>query len=196
MNVYKIAIMENKTLAILALVFAFFFPIVGLILGIIALVQINKSGVSDGKGLAIAAIIVSVLWAIIPALVVIGSLAYFGVLSPTTLLPERCALPVQFNCLDYRVTSDSVTIVMQNGAGRAANIQQIEFGGSDVQGQCVAQGGETLQNGERRQFVATGCNIDPGDKTMARIDIDISYAWEDSPTLQHSIKGALLATVD
>ena len=36
--------MDNKTLAIIALVFAIIFPIVGLILGIIALIQIKKQG--------------------------------------------------------------------------------------------------------------------------------------------------------
>ena len=51
--------MENKTLAIIALVLAIVVPVAGLILGIIALYQIKKSG-GEGKGIAIAAIIVSI----------------------------------------------------------------------------------------------------------------------------------------
>ncbi len=54
---------EEKTnvLAILSLIFAFLFPPLGLIFGIIALVQISKDPFQKGKGLAIAGIIISIL---------------------------------------------------------------------------------------------------------------------------------------
>ncbi len=63
---------KYNTLAILAIIFAFLFPLAGIILGIIALNQIKKTG-EKGKGLAIAAIIlpivmiilVGIVWAII-----------------------------------------------------------------------------------------------------------------------------------
>ena len=46
--------------AILSLVFAFLISLLGLVFGIIALIQINKSG-EKGRGLAIAGIIISAL---------------------------------------------------------------------------------------------------------------------------------------
>jgi len=36
-------------------------------------------------------------WAILVVLVVIGALAYFGVLSPATLLPEKCTVALPFS---------------------------------------------------------------------------------------------------
>jgi len=56
---------KTNVMAILSLIFAFLFPIAGLILGIIALVQLGKDKNQKGKGLAIAAIIISVIIMII-----------------------------------------------------------------------------------------------------------------------------------
>ena len=61
---------KYNTLSILSIIFAFIFSPVGLVLGIIALSQIKKSG-ERGKGLAIF----SIIWgAILLMLVVIGIL--------------------------------------------------------------------------------------------------------------------------
>jgi len=54
---------EQKTniFAILSIVCAFLVPLLGIAFGIVALVQIQDSG-EKGKGLAIAGIIISVVW--------------------------------------------------------------------------------------------------------------------------------------
>lgn len=65
-----------NTLAVLAIIFAFIFPLAGLVLGIIALNQIKKTG-EKGRGLAIAAIIlpivavilVGIIWAVVGGIV-------------------------------------------------------------------------------------------------------------------------------
>lgn len=49
--------MRTNTMAILALVFAFLFPLLGAIFGHVALGQIKRSG-EEGKGLALAGVIV------------------------------------------------------------------------------------------------------------------------------------------
>ncbi|MFH1972316.1 MAG: DUF4190 domain-containing protein [archaeon] len=61
---------KTNTFSILSLIFAFIFPLLGLIFGVIALVQIKKNPSLKGKGLAIAGIIISI---VIPLLLV-GSL--------------------------------------------------------------------------------------------------------------------------
>ena len=83
--------MESNTskLAILALVFAFLFPLLGFFLGIIALVRINKDPTLDGKNLAIGAIVASLLWGVF-FIALIGGMASFGVLSPSAMLPDKC----------------------------------------------------------------------------------------------------------
>jgi hypothetical protein len=107
---------NTNVLAILSLIFAFLVPLVGLILGIIALVQINKSG-QKGKGLAIAGIIVSIMWFFV-IIVLIGSLAYFGVFSPDSWLPEACSVGAGIECRDWSISSDgtySLSLVNQLG---------------------------------------------------------------------------------
>ncbi|MCX6742016.1 MAG: DUF4190 domain-containing protein [Candidatus Pacearchaeota archaeon] len=66
-----------NTLAILGFIFAFIFNIVGLILSIIALVQINKSH-EKGKGLAIAGLILSIIFVILTIIIVLLVLLTVG----------------------------------------------------------------------------------------------------------------------
>ncbi len=61
--------MDNKTMSILGLVLAFIFPIVGIILSAIALNKMKQTGVEDGKGLAMAGLIIGI------AIMVIGVIA-------------------------------------------------------------------------------------------------------------------------
>jgi len=48
-------------------------------------------------------------WAILVVLVVIGALAYFGVLSPGRLLPDRCQLPPGVSCEDFSLVRTTNT---------------------------------------------------------------------------------------
>jgi len=64
-------------------------------------------------------------WAILVVLVVIGALSYFGVLSPATLLPEKCTFPVSVSCTDHIVGSAYVGLIIQNGAGRDMTIRGV-----------------------------------------------------------------------
>jgi hypothetical protein len=66
-------------------------------------------------------------WAILVVLVVIGALAYFGVLNPQTLLPERCELEQGVYCKDHQVTAatDTVTLRLENGRGHGIMIADV-----------------------------------------------------------------------
>ncbi len=60
-------------MAITAFIFSFFFAIVGLILGIVALSGMKDSGNTEGKGLATAAVWISSVWMAIVFLVIVGN---------------------------------------------------------------------------------------------------------------------------
>ena len=64
-------------------------------------------------------------WALLAVLVVIGALAYLGILDVETILPERCTFPVPLNCQDHVVNDNSLQLVMLNGAGRGMNIRSM-----------------------------------------------------------------------
>ncbi len=76
----------KETMAILGLIFAIIFPPIGLVLSIIAM-NMNKKG--DAKrGLAKAGLIVSIILIALPLLgLIIGAIAYFGVLNTTSMIP-------------------------------------------------------------------------------------------------------------
>jgi hypothetical protein len=65
-------------------------------------------------------------WAILVVLVMVGALAYFGVLNPTNLLPERCTLPAGFHCRDFRISDSSgqlrVQMTVENKQGEAISL--------------------------------------------------------------------------
>jgi uncharacterized protein (UPF0333 family) len=58
-------------------------------------------------------------WAILVVLVVIGALAYFGVLNPTMFVPERCTLSAGQNCIAAVVNGTSASLLLENGMGQA-----------------------------------------------------------------------------
>jgi hypothetical protein len=80
-------------------------------------------------------------WAILVVLVVIGALAYFGVLNPQILLPERCELQQGFYCKDYMIgdnnganlvlpAGDNVTFTFQNGRGQGMMVTAVTVTGT------------------------------------------------------------------
>lgn len=63
--------MSNKNLAILGLVLSFLIPLAGLIISAVALNKFKESGETDGKGLAMAGLIIGI---IIMALGLLGTI--------------------------------------------------------------------------------------------------------------------------
>ncbi|WP_279072948.1 DUF4190 domain-containing protein, partial [Microbacterium lacticum] len=72
----------GKTLGIVAFIVSFFFGLLGLILGIVALVQSKKAG--RGNGFAIAAIIIGAIS------VVVGLIVIFAVIVPSLNAATTC----------------------------------------------------------------------------------------------------------
>jgi hypothetical protein len=58
-------------------------------------------------------------WAILIVMVALGSLAYFGVLNPSRVLPERCIFGNGLTCQDSLLTSDAANISLLNGMGQS-----------------------------------------------------------------------------
>jgi hypothetical protein len=63
-------------------------------------------------------------WAFLVILVMIGALAYFGILSPSRFLPERCNVGPEFTCNEYMVDNTGlVKIRFTNNIGET--IEQV-----------------------------------------------------------------------
>lgn len=71
------------------------------------------------KGQAAMEFLMTYGWAILVVLVAIGALAYFGVLSPSQFLPEKCTISTGSGlfCKDHQADSDAsqrITLKIQN----------------------------------------------------------------------------------
>ena len=153
-------------------------------------------------------------WAILVVLIVIGALAYFGVLSPSTLLPEKCTFPVSLTCTDHKVAQTSITLILLNGAGRDMTVNRIAassqaLGTSNLGYGCqtgwlgrdVANPAIQLRNGQTATFTLstadnagppTSCTYSDTGRDKNRYNISVFYNWSDSPTIQHVLTGELL----
>ncbi len=151
-------------------------------------------------------------WAILVVLIVIGALAYFGVLSPSTLLPEKCTFPVSLTCSDFRVTGTGITLILLNGAGRDMAVTKISAasdalgGASPINLGCgcgTAAGTTTIRNGASATFTlatpdipagcANFCTFKETGRDKNRYNVTLTYNWVDSATITHQMSGELLA---
>jgi len=57
-------------------------------------------------------------WAIMVAMIAIGALAYYGVLSPDKFVPEKCVLEAGIACTDFKVQEDSVVLSLRTEKAR------------------------------------------------------------------------------
>ncbi len=66
-------------------------------------------------------------WAILVVLVAIGALAYFGVLRPEKMLPEKCVISTGSGlfCDDYSASGTTVTLKIKNMLSETVNITAI-----------------------------------------------------------------------
>lgn len=165
-------------------------------------------------------------WAILVVLVVIGALAYFGVLNPQNLLPERCELQQGFYCKDYRVvavtgTTDWINFTFQNGRGTGMMLGRVtaqgtgdivsvvcdthQWGatdyGADIGTETWAgKAGRHVENGATVQ-VGVPCiagNLD-GLSGSGKKKFDINITWynaDSSSDFNHTMNGQLLAGIE
>ena len=71
-------------------------------------------------------------WAILVVLIVVGALAYFGVLNPSNLIPERCVFPTMLTCSDYVITTGEIGLKFINGAGQDMTIYTVNYTTTDT----------------------------------------------------------------
>ena len=67
-------------------------------------------------------------WAFLVIILMIGTLAYFGVLNPSKILPGRCNFGAEFQCLDYQIAqtgaapNPQVKLKLKNNVGEPIDV--------------------------------------------------------------------------
>ena len=69
-------------------------------------------------------------WAFLVILIMISALAYFGILSPSKILPNRCNFGSEFQCLDYQIayvgaTTGTFNLRIKNNIGEPIDVSSI-----------------------------------------------------------------------
>jgi len=114
-------------------------------------------------------------WAILVVLAAIGALAYFGVLSPEKLLPEKCVLQPGIACISHKVEPTKVTLVIsQSLGGKTVVIDNIDVGG------CSSGFTKQMLSGDTATFVIGGSCSNGVAKEKFKADITIKYTEKDS----------------
>ena len=72
-------------------------------------------------------------WAFLVILIMIGTLAYFGILNPSRILPNRCNFGAEFQCLDYQISSaGTYKIRLKNNAGEPIDVSSMTLSTESV----------------------------------------------------------------
>lgn len=157
-------------------------------------------------------------WAFLVALIMIGALAYFGILNPSRYLPERCNFGTEVDCTDFIVDAsgtDTMSLRLTNNFGESVKITNVEINTSGG----AAQPGCTLDftassfpeaaypinwiDGGFIDFVFGGvadpCNFESigvVSGTKGKVQVKLTYyAAKSSPTYSHDVFGEVYASI-
>jgi hypothetical protein len=142
-------------------------------------------------------------WAFLVILIMIGALAYFGVLNPQRFLPDRCNTSPGFVCEEYQLEDDGTgVIILRNRIGSAINIDEDSLVCNDAVpdgiDECNIQAANSDNIGVDELFnisitaINSGANWAQGNKV--RVDYQFSYIPV-GRTLPQSTNGEVYATV-
>lgn len=152
-------------------------------------------------------------WAFLIILIMIGALAYFGILSPSRLLPNRCNFGPEWECVDYQVQSGGATpgirLRIKNNLGEPVTIDNIDVGTEGVSSvACTttvpARAGNKLtitgiKSGEARDLQFQVCTLSTygilqGEKAKINVTIDY-YAIRSGSNYMKQTKGDMYVGV-
>jgi hypothetical protein len=99
-------------------------------------------------------------WAFILILIMIGALGYFGVLDPSNLLPDKCTVSSEFECMDWFISSanNEITIKLRNNVGEPIFANLSVTSDSAIPLACSYYN-KTMGTGQQLDFNISTCNL-------------------------------------
>ncbi|MBN2454171.1 hypothetical protein JXB11_01360 [Candidatus Woesearchaeota archaeon] len=150
-------------------------------------------------------------WAILVVLVVVGTLAYFGVLNPEIIIPERCHLSQGFYCKDHILSAgdDELILQVRYGVGPDALLTEAYATNQRRGIYCENISLKDLTYGKNNGFYVKSGDLfeillrcDPFDDDLAgstkeRFDLKLLWHRVDSETsYTHTAEGQLFAMIE
>ncbi len=132
---------------------------------------------SPRKSQAALEFLTTYAWAFLVIIIMVGALAYFGVLSPSKLLPDRCNFGSELNCnKDFMVVKklgiDTLTLRLKNDVGGPVTLTNIDVT-TDA----------TLITPQPCAKVRVRGSADSSDTTIKSTGARTDYTWKSGDTI-------------
>ena len=163
--------------------------------------------VNNKRGQAALEFLTTYGWAFMVILVMIGALAYFGVLNPQNLIPDQCSITSGFTCRDSEITATQVSLILINNMGEQVELSapQIQRNNVQIDTGCEWQDAAgvafppapppvIVQDGQEYRLVCQIANL--GVVAGGKAKLGYNYAYQKTTGgFDHAVTGTLTATV-
>ena len=137
-------------------------------------------------------------WAFMVILVMIGALAYFGVLNPDRFLPERCSIGPEFSCDEHILSAEGYSgngelrMILSNQVGddiANATIEEVSWDGVDGYsptncdfynesgGAITSWSNEIIRAGDQLELRCTNMPTDAFSAEGSKLAVDIGIQY-------------------
>ena len=142
-------------------------------------------------------------WAFLIILIMIGALAYFGILSPSKVLPNRCTFGAEFQCLDHQIdkSSEQLKVRLRHNLGESIEVDAADFTITEDDGTAISCTTDSLEinawtSGKIQELSVSGCTTDwiAGEKVRVLVSLTY-YTTASGLTWKKEVKGEIYSTV-
>ena len=139
--------------------------------------RINKS-LKKSKSQAALEFLVSYGWAFLVMLIMIASLSYFNVLSPSKLVPQRCSFGNELGCVDFGMYTNGLRLRLRNEISEPIMINSIDLSNDQLLSSCASSMTNTLiKPGEVKDMIIacdfSGLHVVSGEKF--KVNVNLAY---------------------
>lgn len=129
-------------------------------------------------------------WALLVVLAAIGALAYFGVLNPSKFLPASCTITPGIGCDEFKVTANSVQLLLRNGVGSDLTVATIAIATCTTSAAATWTDGSIL--GGASGTTLAGCSNGAVGSRFKQ-DVNVTYTISG---ISHTKVGQIVTTVE
>lgn len=143
-------------------------------------------------------------WAFLVILIMIGTLAYFGILNPGKILPNRCNIGPEFDCIDYQIsaTGNTFRLRLKNNVGEPITVQSILLDSETATKFACSTAPSNLtawKSGEIIDLAWSSCNpvatgMAAGEKGKVLVKINY-YSVSSGPNYAREVNGEVFSTL-
>lgn len=153
------------------------------------------------RGQAALEYLVTYGWAFLVILILLGALAYFGVVNPNKWIPSKCDTGAQLVCVDYEIVgapslttgTASISLYVRNDFGKDINITKARVR-TDVGDLTGSSSSVIILAGEKGEINITDLSnlIMSGDRKSIRLSI--TFKKNEAGASEHTLTGVVYDT--